>query len=54
MEEVQDLLREAWQKAYDKGFVITDAQFRTVDTYCGNKKLRNVGVDGYLMEKTYD
>ena len=54
MNEVHELLQQAWQKAYEQGFVLRSADFRMIETHYNNQQLTDVRVDGYLKEKTND
>lgn len=51
MEEVNNLLREAWKKAYERGIVLRIVNFTTTKTYCDNIKLHGVNFDAELRER---
>ena len=50
MEEVNNLLREAWEKAYERGIILRSVSFGATETYGGNLKLHDVDFDAKLKE----
>lgn len=52
MNEVNDLLRKAWQKAYDSGVILTAVEFEITETCCGNHKLMKLKTEAELKQES--
>jgi len=54
MNEVQELLREAWKKAYEQGVVLNQVDFNVVQSVGGEYGLLNIDMDARMKEKQND
>lgn len=54
MNEVQQLLRQAWRKAYEQGIVLNQVDFNIAETLVREYLLLNIDVDARMKEQTND
>jgi|TARA_R100000027_G_scaffold67691_1_gene67877 hypothetical protein len=52
MNEVQQLLREAWQKAYENWVVLNNVDFNLTQNMVGEYSLINIDIDARMKEQS--